>query len=105
MTDTLKRGQDFPGGVRWVRAGTFTPELKRKTVQLLASVSRSASALACELGIQHNQLYTWQREFQGSGERKARTTELARLKRELAHVTEERAIVINTAAYFARESK
>jgi hypothetical protein len=43
--------------------------------------------------------------FPGSGERKARTTELARLKRELAHVTEERAIVINTAAYFARESQ
>ena len=91
----------------------FTSELKRKTVQLLASASRSASALACELGIRHNQLYTWQREFQargagafpGSGERKARTTELARLKRELARVTEERAIVINTAAYFARESQ
>lgn len=42
----------------------FTPELKRKTVQLLASVSRSASPLACELGVRHNQLYTWQREFQ-----------------------------------------
>lgn len=31
----------------------FTPELKRKTAQLLASASRAAWAVAFELGIRH----------------------------------------------------
>lgn len=78
----------------------FTPEFKREAVQLLDSGSRSASELARELGVRRNQLYKWQREFQargtgafpGSGPRKERTTEIARLKRELARVTEERDI-------------
>ena len=91
----------------------FTPEFKREAVQLLASGSRAASELARELGIRRNQLYKWQREFQargavafpGSGARKERTTEITRLKRELARVTEERDILKKAAAYFARESQ
>lgn len=89
----------------------FTPEFKREAVQLLASGSRTASALARELGIRRNQLYKWQREFQvrgteafpGAGARKERTTEMTRLKRELARVTEERDILKKAAAYFARD--
>ena len=89
----------------------FTPEFKREAVQLLASGSRPASTIARELGIRRNQLYKWQREFQargagafpGSGARKERTTEVTRLKRELARVTEERDILKKAAAYFARE--
>ena len=91
----------------------FTPEFKREAVQLLVSGSRPASDLARELGIRRNQLYKWQREFQargtgafpGSGARKERTTEIVRLKRELARVTEERDILKKAAAYFARESQ
>ena len=79
----------------------FTPEFKREAVQLLESGSRPASELARELGVRHNQLYKWQREFQargtgacpGSGTRKERTTEITCLKRELARVTEERDIL------------
>jgi len=37
--------------------------------------------------------------------RKERTSEIARLKRELARVTEERDILKKAAAYFARESR
>lgn len=70
----------------------FTPEFKREAVQLLASGSRPASELARELGVRRNQLYKCQREFEtrgtgafpGSGARKERTTEIARLKREVA---------------------
>ncbi len=91
----------------------FTPEFKREAIQLLASGSRPASELARELGIRRNQLYKWQREcqsrgagaFPGSGARKERTTEVARLKRELARVTEERDILKKATAYFARESR
>ena len=79
----------------------FTPEFKREAVQLLESGSRPASDLARELGLRRNQLYKWQREFQargtgaflGSGPRKERITEITRLKRELARVTEERDIL------------
>jgi transposase len=89
----------------------FTPEFKREAVQLVESGSRSASELARELGVRRNQLYKWQREFQargagafpGSGGRKARTTEITRLKRELARVTEERDILKKAAAYFAKD--
>ena len=89
----------------------FTPEFKREAVQLVESGSRSASELARELGVRRNQLYKWQREFQargtgafpGSGARKERTTEIARLNRELARVTEERDILKKAAAYFAKD--
>lgn len=91
----------------------FTPEFKREAVQLVESGSRPASELARELGIARNQLYNWQTElrargagaFSRSGARKERTTEIARLKRELARVTEERDILKKAAAYFARESQ
>jgi transposase len=90
----------------------FTPEFKREAVQLLEGGSRPGSEIARELGIARNQLYKWQTElrargsgaFPGPGARKERTTELARLKRELAQVTEERDILKKAAAYFARES-
>ena len=89
----------------------FTTEFKREAVQLLASGSRPASELARELGVRRNQLYKWQRAceargtgaFPGSGARKARTTELARLTRELARVTEERDILKKAAGYFAKD--
>jgi len=91
----------------------FTPEFKREAVQLLESGSRPASELARELGVRRNQLYKWQREFRargtgafpGSGARKERTTEIARLKRELARVTEERDILKKAAMYFAKDSR
>jgi transposase len=89
----------------------FTPEFKREAVQLLDGGSRPASELARELGVRRNQLYKWQREFQargtgafpGAGARKERTTEVTRLKRELARVTEERDILKKAAAYFAKD--
>ena len=91
----------------------FTSEFKRDAVQLLESGSRPGSELARELGIARNQLYKWQTElrargtgaFPGPGARKERTTEITRLKRELARVTEERDILKKAAMYFAKESQ
>jgi len=76
----------------------FTPEFKSEAVQLLESGSRPTSEIARELSIARNQVYQRQTElrargagaFPGSGARKERTTEIARLKCELARVTEER---------------
>ena len=89
----------------------FTPEFKREAVQLLERGSRPAAAIARELGVARNQLYTWQTElrargqaaFPGSGARKERTTEVAQLKRELARVTEGRDILKKAAVYFAKD--
>jgi transposase len=72
---------------------------------------RPAAALARELGVPRNRLYKWHKEvaahggaFPGSGRHADSAAELARLKRELARVTEERDILKKAATYFARES-
>ena len=91
----------------------FTPEFNREAVQLVERGSRPASEIARDLGIARHQLYKWQTElrargpgaFPGSGARTERITEIVRLKRELARVTEERDSLKNAAAYFARESR
>lgn len=90
----------------------FTREFKREAVRLLEQGQRPAAAIARELGIPRNRLYKWQAQlakdgataFPGSGQRAGPAEELARLKRELARVTEERDILKKAAAYFARES-
>jgi len=89
----------------------FTPDFKRQAVELLNAGQRPAAEIARELGISRNRLYKWQKEivvhggaFPGSGRRAEPAAEIARLKRELARVTEERDILRKAAAYFARES-
>ena len=77
-----------------------------------SSSAKSASELALELGIRRNQLYKWkdqlgskgEKAFRGPGRKPAtEESEVARLKRELEKVTEERDILKKAAAYFARE--
>ena len=46
----------------------FTPEFKREAVQLLERGSRPATAIARELGVARNQLYTWQTELRARGQ-------------------------------------
>jgi len=90
----------------------FTREFKQEAVRLLEQGQRPAAAIARELGIPRNRLYKWQAQlakagagaFPGSDRRAGPAEELARLKRELARVTEERDILKKAAAYFARES-
>ena len=79
-------------------------------MQLLNAGQRPADEIAHELGVPRNRLYKGQKEvathggvFPGSGRQAEPAAELARLKRELARVTEERDI-LKKAAYFARES-
>ena len=89
----------------------FTPEFKRQAVQLLHAGQRPAAEIARELGVPRTRLYKWRKDvvshggaFPGSGRHAEPAAELARLKRELARVTEERDILKKAAAYFARES-
>jgi transposase len=95
-----------------VKRQRFTAEFKREAVRLLDAGDRPASEVAIDLGIRRNQLYKWKADllrsgemsFQGSGRKPAnQDSEIARLKRELARVTEERDILKKAATYFAKE--
>jgi transposase len=90
----------------------FNKEFKLEAVRLLELGQKSPTQLALELGVRRNQLYKWKEQLAGKGDgafrgpgRKpaASEGEVARLKRELAKVTEERDILKKAAAYFARE--
>lgn len=92
----------------------FTKEFKIEAVRLLDQSDRPASEVARELGIRRNQLYKWRHAlekrgvdaaFRGPGwnaasENRSETTEL---KRRIAQLEEENAILKKAAAYFAKE--
>jgi transposase len=92
---------------------SFTKEFKLEAVRLMERGTKSAAEVARELGIRRNQLYKWQEQlstrgrddvFPGHGRRPGSEAEVARLKRELARLEEENAILKKAAVYFARES-
>jgi len=92
----------------------FTREFKLEAVRLLEKGDKPAAELARELGIRRNQLYKWKDEVSTQGEqafpgagrpRNEKDGEIARLKRELERVTEERDILKKAALYFAKESR
>ena len=86
-------------------------EFKIEAVRLLEAGTKPATQLAVELGVPRNRLYKWKNELAAKGESAFRKggpkggqeSEIARLKRELERVTEERDILKKAAAYFARE--
>ncbi len=80
----------------------LTREFKFEAVRLLELGKKPAAQLARELGIARNRLYKWKLEvslkgenaFRGAGKKPVGPKdEIARLKRELARVTEERDIL------------
>jgi transposase len=95
-----------------VKRQRFTAEFKREAVRLLDAGERPASEVAIDLGIRRNQLYKWKTDqlrsgelsFPGSGRKPVdQESEVARLRTELARVTEERDILKKAAVFFARE--
>jgi transposase len=93
---------------------TYTKEFKLEAVRLLEKGERPAAEIARQLGIARNKLYKWKEEvaaygvqaFPGhGGYRSDKDAEIARLKRELEQVTEERDILKKAAVYFAKESR
>ena len=92
---------------------TYTKAFKIEAVRLLGLGEKPASQLAQELGIRRNQLYKWRDQIEGKGEAGAfrgpgrrpasEESEIARLKRELERVREERDILKKAAAYFAKD--
>ena len=90
----------------------FTREFKQEAVKLVTVSGQPTAQVARDLGITPNVLRRWKQEvagdpvaaFPGKGRRKPHEEELARLKRELARVTQERDFLKSVAAYFAKLS-
>jgi transposase len=103
------------GGNGGIERQRFTKEFKLAALGLMRQGDKPAAQIAAELGIRRNQLYKWaeqlenkagntQAAFNGPGRKPiAQMSEVERLRRELARVTEERDILKKAAAYFAKE--
>ena len=94
--------------------GRHTKEFKQEAVRLLELGEKPASEVARELGIKRTLLYRWRDELRKKGEaafsgggrpRNDQLSEIARLKKELKEVKEERDILKKAAAYFAKDLK
>ncbi len=91
----------------------YTAEFKREAVRLLNRGDKPVTQIAAELGVARNRLYKWRdalqvhgdHAFAGSGKRSPQQQELGQLRRELARVKEENAILKKASAYFASASK
>lgn len=88
----------------------YTREFKVEAVQLLETSGRNGHEIEKDLGIGSGQVYRWRKQlaaegggiraFPGTG--KPRDEELARLKREVAVLREERDILRKVVAIFSR---
>jgi transposase len=92
---------------------TFTKEFKENAVRLLVDGNERLSALSKRLGVSESVLGRWKREakqsgpdaFPGKGHQTALDEENRRLRKEVAKLKEERAILKEAAVFFAREMK
>ncbi len=89
----------------------YSQEYKQEAVQLVKQSDISLAKVAGNLGINANVLRRWHKELSQSGQNAfpgkgtPRDQELARLKRELLQVKQERDFLKEAAAYFAKTSK
>lgn len=88
----------------------FSPETKVEAVRQITEGGRAVRAVAEELGIRPEQLRTWKKQLleRGTVPRPLRIEsadeELARVKRELEVVRQERDFLKKAAAFFAKGS-
>ena len=94
------------------KRGPYTREFKLEAVRLLQQGEKPAAQIAMALGVKRTLLYRWREEVAARGDAAfsgqtgpkptAQSTEIVRLKRELAAVQVERDILKKAAAYFAK---
>ena len=95
--------------------GRYPKEFKIEAIRLLNAGDKPASELAMELGVKRTLLYRWRDQLQEKGDaafsgcpgrpKNDQLSEIARLKKELKEVKEERDILKKAAAYFAKDLK
>ncbi|MEX2430862.1 MAG: transposase [Dehalococcoidia bacterium] len=99
-----------------MKRNRFSKEFKLEALALLKHGDLSGAELARQLGIRRNQLYKWRREvelkgperaFRGAGRNAAKDSlaETTALKRRVAQLEEENAILKKAAAYFTRQQR
>lgn len=94
----------------------FTKEFKLEALRLLELSGKQGAELARELGVRRNLLYKWRRivqlkgeegAFKGPGRNAAKDnlSELTALKRRVAQLEEENAILKKAEAYFSNKRR
>ena len=89
----------------------YTPEFKRRALELLAESGKSVPQLASELGISDNTLYGWRhtakadKSFTRQPQCSEQALEIRRLKRKIIELEEDKLILKKVAALFSRESR
>jgi transposase len=91
----------------------YSREFKLEAVKQLESGEYSSAELARRLGVSMTNLSDWRKQvnakqqdaFPGEGRKSGIAAEIARLRREVELLKEERDILKKAAAYFAKESK
>ncbi len=89
----------------------YSEEFKIEAIRLLEQGLKSGTEIERDLGIGRGQIYRWRMQLQENGIRafpgngNARDEELARLRRELAVVKEEREILRKALAIFSKPKR
>lgn len=86
---------------------SYAPEFKRKAVERALRDDRPIAEVARELGIKPHRLYQWRAEFLAKEDveplpDETPQQELARLKRDLKRVRQERDILKKAVVFFAQ---
>lgn len=91
----------------------YTPEFKRRALELVKESGKSIARVAKELDIKPNTLYNWHQlglkkadvAFNNRPALSEQELEIKRLKAKIAELEEEKLILKKAAAYFAKESQ
>ena len=89
----------------------YSPEFKREALKQASEEGVTDIVVCEELGINTRQLCRWRDEYRllgddaFPGQGQSRDEEMAKLKRELAKVKQERDFLKDAAVFFAKESK
>ncbi|MTI85920.1 MAG: transposase [Firmicutes bacterium] len=91
----------------------YDKQFKEEAIQLVLNQKRPVAAVARELGVHHTTLHTWINQykkhkedaFPGSGNLKPDDKEVKQLKKKIADLEEENAILKKATSIFAKSQK
>jgi transposase len=91
----------------------YTREFKEEAVRLAQTSGKPITQIARELGISDSAIHSWRKElaehgteaFAGKGHQTTLEEEVARLKRELERVQQERDILKKVVSIFSRDQR